>query len=116
MQEKDVIGEIGEREGRAHLRRSGLRVVESNYRCPAGEIDIVAQERGVWVFCEVKTRTGRAFGGPESAVDPKRYRRMRRVAQWYMLQRGITGAVRIDLIGVTIFDSEAPSILHVRGI
>jgi len=69
------------------LSRRGYRILERNYRCPLGEIDVVALKNGRLVFVEVKTRSTERFGRPEEAVGFYKRRRLRRVAAWYLKER-----------------------------
>ena len=64
------LGALGERIAAAYLTDAGLRVLDRNWRCREGELDIVAREGDALVFCEVKTRRGIGFGHPVEAVDP----------------------------------------------
>jgi putative endonuclease len=68
MHPKDAIGRYGEQLAAHHLRRTGLTLLARNWRCPEGEVDIVARDGDVLVFCEVKTRSSTAFGWPAEAV------------------------------------------------
>ena len=79
-------GRAGEDATAELYRRRGYRVVARNWRCPLGELDLVVQERGTLVFCEVKTRTGTAFGGGYEAVTWSKRRRLRRLADAFLQQ------------------------------
>ncbi|MCX7912130.1 MAG: YraN family protein [Dehalococcoidales bacterium] len=83
MKRKD-IGALGERLAVAFLRKRGYAVIETNYRCPVGEIDIVACKDDAVVFVEVKTRTGDAFGSPQEAVTQDKAARLRELADYYL--------------------------------
>lgn len=97
------LGQWGERQARLHLEAKGYAVVASNFRCRAGEIDIVARQGDELVFVEVKTRRGDAFGIAEDAVSPTRAERLAEVAEEF-LQSWADGGYhsetpwRIDLI------------------
>jgi len=80
------LGELGE--SLAHRMYEGLefRVVEQNYRCRIGEIDLICVKNKLLVFCEVKSRQSLVFGLPAEAVDAKKIRHIRRVASWYLSQ------------------------------
>ena len=82
-----------------YLREQGYRIIERNYRCRLGEIDIVAEEGGYLVFAEVKYRRTAAYGLPEEAVDAKKAERIRRTALWYMKEHRISPdtAIRFDV-------------------
>lgn len=87
-----------------------MAVVSRNWRCAAhelrGELDVVAWDDDVLVFCEVKTRRGRDTGGPLLAVGPAKYRQLRRLAAAYLAETGLAAVeVRFDLVGVTVPDS-----------
>jgi putative endonuclease len=74
-------GRYGESLAREYLAAHGYRILASNFRFHHGEIDIVAEEGDVLVFCEVKTRTSDLFGSPESAVPPRKQQQIRRIAR-----------------------------------
>src|SRR5215510_2497360 len=86
----------------AHVyERRGFVVVARNWRCPLGEIDLVLLHRGLLVFCEVKTRTGVAFGGGYEAVSWSKRRRIRNLAEAYLGQHGFAHTdVRFDVASV----------------
>lgn len=82
------LGRYGENLAIAHLRRDGMRVLQRNWRCEHGELDIIAIERGVTVFCEVKTRRSLRFGTPMQAIDEAKALRIRRLAtSWHRRYR-----------------------------
>ncbi len=68
MRAKDAVGQYGERVAAQHLIDSGLEILDRNWRCRDGELDIVARDGDVIVFCEVKTRSSTAYGDPAEAV------------------------------------------------
>ena len=114
---KDALGAYGERVAAAHLSAVGMVVLERNWRCPAGEIDIVARDGDVLVFCEVKTRSSAAFGSPLEAVTPRKAARLRRLAAAWMRERGLhVPDVRIDLVGVLRPRRGPARVEHVRGV
>jgi putative endonuclease len=113
------IGALGEQLAVDHLRSLRLRVLERNWRCRYGELDVIAadDEARVVVFVEVKTRTSDRFGGVAQAVTPDKVRRLRRLAGlWLAAQNGSWTAVRIDVIGVRIGRRRTPEITHVQGV
>ena len=94
------LGRRGEQLAVDHLLGRGMTVVERNWRCRLGEIDIVARDGRDTVFVEVKTRTSDRFGGIEQAVTPEKVRRLRRLAGlWLARQDTRWSGVRIDVIG-----------------
>ena len=100
-----------------HLEALGLPVLERNWRCRYGELDVIAADGGTVVFVEVKTRTSDAFGGVAEAVTPAKVRRLRRLAGVWLAQQPKSWAgVRIDVVGVRIGRTRVPELAHVQGI
>ncbi len=77
----------GERAAGRYLRRRGYRVLQRNFRCPLGEIDLIAAKPGLVVFCEVKTRTGDGFAPPYEAVNRGKMMRLERTAEYWLNTR-----------------------------
>ncbi|MBM2827275.1 MAG: hypothetical protein HW403_1339 [Dehalococcoidia bacterium] len=97
------VGDWGERIAQSFLRGQGYHILETNYRCPHGEADIVAQDGECLVFVEVKTRRSRSYGAPEESITPVKEARMSAVADHYLQSRDITpDQYRIDLITVEV--------------
>ncbi|NNG39743.1 YraN family protein [Flexivirga sp. ID2601S] len=97
------LGRLGEDEAARYLQLQGLTVIERNWRCREGEIDIVALDDvgDCLIVVEVKTRTSNAFGTPMEAVTPVKARRLRVLAARWLQDHPIGPArVRIDVIGV----------------
>ncbi|MGH8881999.1 MAG: YraN family protein [Stackebrandtia sp.] len=112
-----LLGAHGERLAAAHLRRDGMRVLARNWRNPQGELDIVAADRGVTVFCEVKTRRSLRFGTPMEAIDEAKATQVRRVAAgWWRTRRGRGRSQRFDAVGVIVRADGTASIDHRRGV
>jgi putative endonuclease len=96
-----ALGGFGERLAAAHYRAQGYAVLERNWRCRSGEIDLVCGRGTTLVVCEVKARTGSAHGHPLEAVTPAKRRRLRRLAAAYLRQQGRRwDEVRFDVVGV----------------
>ena len=113
------IGALGEQLAVDHLTALGLRVIDRNWRCRWGELDVVAADvaAGVVVFVEVKTRTTDQFGGVAQAVTPQKVRRLRRLAGlWLANHDGSWAQVRIDVVGVRIGRQPIPELTHVQGV
>jgi putative endonuclease len=88
MRVKDAVGRFGEQVAADHLAATGLVILSRNWRCPSGEIDIVATEGNTLVFVEVKTRSSLTYGSPAEAVNARKAARVRRLAlQWIDDQR-----------------------------
>lgn len=96
------LGAFGEEVAVRRLRELGYRVLERNYRCAVGEIDIVAMDGGVLALVEVRTRRGARMGTPEESVGPRKQRKMIEVAQTYVAERGYTGEWRLDVVAVAV--------------
>lgn len=103
--EKRQLGFKGEKLAVKHLKKSGYVILERNFRCKTGEIDVIAQLGEVIAFVEVKTRTGDRFGTPAEAVDGRRQQRYRNTANFFMYftKRDLNEyIVRFDIIEVII--------------
>ena len=98
-----TTGKEGEKIAAAYLEKSGYRIIEINFRCPIGEIDIVAKDKNDLVFVEVKTRKSIALGYPEQAVGLRKQKKMSQLALWYMQKRKIADTnVRFDVVAITL--------------
>jgi putative endonuclease len=81
-----------------HLKRHGLALVEANFSCKAGEIDLVMRERDTLVFVEVRQRADRKHGGAAASITPAKIRRLVRAAQYYLLRFPRTPPCRFDVV------------------
>lgn len=100
MKRRDT-GILGEKLACEFLGRNGYRIVEKNYRCPGGEIDIIARQEDTLVFIEVRTKTSRQFGGPEESITPAKMERLRTVAAHYgQSHDNLPEARRIDVVAI----------------
>jgi putative endonuclease len=114
---KDVLGRQGEQRAAEYLQQAGLRILDRNYRCAEGEIDIVAAERRTLVVCEVKTRSDTRFGTPIEAITRQKRSRLRRLAVNWVLAHGVIfDELRVDVVGVLKSASGEFEIEHVRGV
>jgi putative endonuclease len=114
---KDSLGRHGEQAAVEYLERAGLRILDRNWRCAEGEIDIVAAERQELVICEVKTRSSTRYGSPLEAISRSKRARLRRLAiQWLVAHGILFDEVRIDAIGLIRDESGHYQIEHVRGV
>lgn len=117
MRAKDALGKYGEDLAADYLQRAGLIIMERNYRCRLGEVDILARDENVLVVCEVKTRTTENFGSPIAAVTPIKMRRMRKVALAWVAERGVRPPhIRFDVIGIVHGAGGQPTLEHVRDV
>jgi putative endonuclease len=113
-----AVGAYGENRAEQHLLDQGMIVLDRNWRCNEGEIDLVLRDGRVLVVCEVKTRRGRGCGTPHEALTPTKLERLRRLAMRWASEQGIRPAdVRVDLVAVLReHDTGAATIEHVRGL
>jgi putative endonuclease len=94
-------GLIGEKIACDFLGRNGYRILETNYRCPRGEIDIIARQQDTLVFVEVRTKKSRQFGSPEESITPEKMERLRTVAAHYGQDRhDLPATWRIDVVAI----------------
>ncbi len=92
-------GKWGEERAAVFLRLKGYRILETNYRVPVGEIDLIAWKKGTLVFVEVKARKGKTQGTPLEAVSPHKVRRISAAAALYLAQRReLPAACRFDVV------------------
>ncbi|MGH3359640.1 MAG: YraN family protein [Nocardioidaceae bacterium] len=111
------LGEFGERVAAGHLRAAGMVILDRNYRCAHGEIDIVARDGDTLVICEVKTRRNLEYGSPFEAVTPQKAARLRRLAAHWLAEYAMSPpSVRIDVVGVVVPARGAPRIECVSGV
>jgi putative endonuclease len=109
------LGRRGELMAEAFLRDRAYTIVARNYRCRAGEIDLVALDGRVLVFVEVRSRRGARVGTPLESVDGRKQAQVARVAQHFLAARGWHERdARFDVVGIR-FDAEPPAVEHVRG-
>ena len=111
--ESKRIGERGEDAAVAYLERCGLTIVERNWRCPAGEVDIIALDGETLVLCEVKTRRSPTKGTPDEAVTPAKQRRYARLAAAYLLHSGTVDThLRFDVISLLVIGADRALLRH----
>jgi putative endonuclease len=114
---RSALGAYGEALAAQHLVAQGMVVLDRNWRCDLGEIDLVLRDGPVLVVCEVKTRSSTAFGAPLEAVTERKAARLRRLAaRWLAEHRLHPDEVRIDLVGVLLERGRVVDIDHARGV
>ena len=117
MRAKDRLGRRGEQVAAEYLQSAGFRILDRNWRCAEGEIDIVAAERQVLVVCEVKTRSGTGYGTPAEAITRVKRNRLRRLAVRWLVAHGVLfDEVRVDVLGLVTDRAGNFTIEHVRGV
>jgi putative endonuclease len=109
MRRKDT-GVLGEKLAEDFLRRRGYHILEANYRCPAGEVDLVAKHKDFLVFIEVRTKRSHEFGTPEESITATKKERLRTVAAHYQqTHHNLPQLWRIDVVAVELNKKGKPS-------
>jgi putative endonuclease len=110
------LGERGEDAAAAFLDRSGMTVVERNWRCSAGEVDIVALDGRTIVLVEVKTRRTVRKGTPEEAVTPAKRKRYAKLAAAYLQAAGVSAVeLRFDVVTLLVIAEDRALLRHHRA-
>jgi putative endonuclease len=118
--DRRALGQRGEDVAAAFLTDRGLVVLDRNWRCREGELDLVAAAGDRLVVAEVKTRSGTGFGVPAEAVTARKAARIRRLAQRWLAARHAAGGsgfaeVRFDVLAVLVTGGDAPRVEHYEG-
>ncbi len=114
---RQALGAYGEQVALRHLLEQGMVLLDRNWRCAAGEIDLVLREGRVLVVCEVKTRSSTRCGTPHEAVDATKIARLALLAERWKAAREVNPPeVRLDLVAVLRPRRGAAQVEHVRGI
>ncbi len=101
MATKQQLGTAAEQRAAEHLAATGLRLVERNYRCRGGEIDLVMRDGAQLVFVEVRYRSGGSFGSAAESVDARKQGRLIVAAEHYLQRHRIRPPCRFDVVGIT---------------
>lgn len=116
MRTKDAVGAYGEHVAAQYLTEAGYIILARNWRCPDGEIDIVAMDGQTVVVCEVKTRSGAGFGSGLDAVTAEKAARLRRLGRRWLAEFGRAETpLRFDVIAVQHSRRGLGDVEHVRG-
>ena len=116
MAAKDILGTRGEDLAASALTEAGMLVIDRNWRCSQGEIDIVAIDGVETVFVEVKTRSSTTFGHPLEAITAPKLARLRRLAAAWCQAHDGHYTIRIDAMGIVAPPSGQPTIEHLRRV
>jgi putative endonuclease len=112
-----ATGGYGEASAARFLAGQGMVLLDRNWRCELGEIDLVLRDGAVLVVCEVKTRASGAFGSPVEAVTPAKLARLRRLAARWVAERQVrVDEVRFDVVGIRLDLTGDERFDHVRGV
>jgi len=101
MTDRQTLGREAEGRAEAMLSAQGLTLVQRNYRCRGGEIDLIMRDRDHLVFVEVRYRSGARHGGALASVDRNKQRRLITAAQHYLMTSSWTGPCRFDVVGLS---------------
>lgn len=96
------LGKWGETVAAVHLEAKGYEIIDRNWRCSKGEIDLIAQAGQELVFVEVKTRRGRDAGAPEESLTYKKGKKLLELAQLYLAENDLEADWRVDLVAVEL--------------
>ena len=112
-----ALGDYGERLAARYLLEQGVEILDRNWRCVRGELDIVAREGAALVVCEVKTRSGEGFGAPYEAVTWRKQRRLRQLGGLWRDDHPeqSAGPLRIDVISILCLPGRPARLEHLRG-
>ena len=113
MQRRNT-GMLGEKYARDFLKKKGYKVIETNYRCGRGEIDIVARQKDSLVFVEVRTKISLEFGTPEESINRAKQNRMRATALHYLQDHTkLPELWRIDVVAIELNEKGKPSRIEI---
>ncbi|MEV4638525.1 YraN family protein [Actinoplanes sp. NPDC049548] len=114
--QRRAIGAYGERLAEHHLSQQGLVILARNWRCSAGEIDLILRDGDDLVFCEVKTRRSETYGAPAEALSRAKVQRLRRLAARWLAENTVRPReVRFDVVAVTPQPKGPAQIEHLRA-
>jgi putative endonuclease len=98
--EQQLTGQAGEDQALAYLKKQGLALLERNFRCKGGEIDLIMQERGMLVFVEVRKRAQTYHGGAAASVTTAKQKRLIVAAQLYLMRYKMPPPCRMDVVAI----------------
>jgi putative endonuclease len=108
---RSSLGERGETAACGFLKDRGYEILEKNYKCKLGEIDVIARRRGRLAFIEIKTRTSAQFGLPQEAVDLRKQEKIFKVAQWYLKTKKLSRSpIAFDVVAILWKEGKVPEI------
>ena len=111
--DRAALGAAGEKVARRHLKRLDYFILARNYRCQAGELDLIALDGDVIVFVEVKTRTDAAAADPSEWITPAKRRQLIKVARYYIhVKDAYNRPCRFDALSVLMRDGARPVVQH----
>jgi len=110
------LGAFGEELAQNYLKTQGYKIIDKNFRCKLGEVDIIAEDKGCIVFVEVKTRSSLAFGLPKNAIGARKKANLTKVASAYLKNSGFTDkSARFDVVSILITDKDGTQIELIKN-
>ncbi len=106
---KKALGNFGESLAADYLEQAGLKIIERNYRCPKGEIDIVAKEGDLLVFIEVRARTSAFRGSAEESISFQKVQRLKSIGSYYLIKHNYREwpSLRFDVVAIYFSEEES---------
>jgi putative endonuclease len=115
MDQRKQTGRRGEDIAASFLTEKGYRIIERNWRCPVGELDLIAHDQDILVFVEVRSRSGSRFGLAEESITPAKQARLVELAQTYIQEKALAAQQwRIDVVAVQL-GRGLPQINHIEN-
>lgn len=115
--ENKIKGNAGENIACEFLEQHNFQIIERNFSCYLGEIDIVAIDKNELVFIEVKTRTQDFFGAPRESVNNPKKNHIYNVAQYYLINKNLNDPyVRFDVIEIYLHAEQDPQVKHIKNV
>jgi len=111
-----TVGERGEKLAREHLQILGYTIIGKNYRTKWGEIDIIAKDKDIVVFVEVKTKTNNTYGEPWEMVNQWKIEQVKRMGEVWCRDFGWKGLIRMDVVGIILGDGDEPKIDYYENV
>ena len=105
---KKTVGALGEKLAGQYLQKQGYRIIETNFKCRFGEMDIIAAHKDTLCFVEVKTRSSDEFGLPEESVTAAKQKRQTRIARYYLYKKKLPSETpgRFDVVAIRLTDNK----------
>lgn len=109
------LGLKGEEAAKRYLRKKGYKILETNFQCRFGELDIIAEKKGELIFCEVKTRSAGMVALPQESVDYFKQQKMIKTAQiWLQAKNKVECPMRFDVIAISVADDKM-TLEHIKN-
>lgn len=108
------FGNFGEELAADYLKERGYKIVERNYTCQLGEIDIIAKKGGGLYFVEVKTRRDEYFGNPLESITLNKQRQLVKISKYYLMKNKFSGQSHYSAIGIIVKPGIEPDIAFIE--